>query len=165
MLTFESWAFHINLPTGHRAHEISTANTMDHHGFPRVEAVIMSVSYITYLIIFVCSLDWNTPGKWWFITMQLKRFVPFSVHSKDKVTKKDSQRIQQYVWSFAHRWSHKADLKGILAKLAAKVNKRRRWTHEERKRRGQNAVFHSVFQIHICKLFSPIEFNDQRIIS
>jgi hypothetical protein len=58
--------------------------------------------------------------------MQLKRFVPFSVHSKDEVTKKDSQRIQQYVWSFAYRWNHKAGLKGSLAKLAAKVNKRRR---------------------------------------
>jgi hypothetical protein len=77
-----------------------------------------------------------------------------------KRSKKDSQRIQQYVWSFAYRWSHKADLKGSLAKLAAKVNKRRRRTHEERKRRGRNAVLHSVFQIHICKLFGPIEFND-----
>ena len=27
----------------------------------------------------------------------LKRYVPFSVHSKDKVTRKDSKRIQQYV--------------------------------------------------------------------
>ena len=30
----------------------------------------------------------------------LKRFVPFSVHSKDKVTRKDSQRIQQYISVF-----------------------------------------------------------------
>ena len=112
-----------------------------------------------------CGLDWNTPDKWWCITMQLKRFLSFSVHSKDKVTKKDSQRIQQYVWSIAYRWGHKADLKGSLSKLAAKVNKRRRWTHEERKRRGRNAVFHSVFQTHICKLFSPIELNHQWINS
>ena len=65
---------------------------------PNIEAVIMFGSYTTHLIVsFVCSLDWNTPDTWWFITMQLKRFVPFSVHSKDKVTKKDSQRIQHFV--------------------------------------------------------------------
>ena len=43
---------------------------------------------------------------------------------KDKVTRKDSKRIQQHVWSFAYRWNHKSDLKGSLANLCAKVNKR-----------------------------------------
>ena len=73
---------------------------------------------------------WTRSGATWSASYH---FVPFSVHSKEKVTRKDSQRIQQYVWSFAYRWNHKEDLKGSLANLCAKVNKRKRWIHEGKK--------------------------------
>ena len=91
----------------------------------------------------------------------LKRFVPFSVHSKDKVTRKDSQRIQQYAWSFAYHWNHKEDLKGSLANLCTNANAE----SMKEKSRASKAVEVSFSKIHICQLFSPKEFNDQWINS
>ena len=91
----------------------------------------------------------------------LKRFVPFSVHSKDKVTRKDSQRIQQYAWSFAYHWNHKEDLKGSLANLCTNANAE----SMKEKSRASKAVEVSFSKIHICQLISPKEFNDQWINS
>ena len=53
---------------------------------------------------------------------QLKRYIPYNVATKDRCTKKDSKRLESYVWSYAWRYDNKTQMKEKLAKLAEKKN-------------------------------------------
>ena len=53
---------------------------------------------------------------------QLKRYIPYNLATKDRCTKKDSKRLESYVWSYAWRYNNKSQMKEKLAKLAAKKN-------------------------------------------
>ena len=137
ILTFESWQFHINLLTEHRTHEISTANTLGSQYRGCYHVWIVHHSSHSFFCLFIgLKHTWHMMV-YHDATEALCALLP-SI-AKTRLPKRILKE-SNILWSFACRWSHKAGLKGSLAKLAAKVNKRRRWTHEERKRRGRNAV-------------------------
>ena len=54
---------------------------------------------------------------------QLKRYIPYNVATKDLCTKRDSERLETYVWNYVWRYRNKTQMKEKLAKLAEEKNK------------------------------------------
>ena len=54
---------------------------------------------------------------------QLKCYIPYNVATKDRCTKRDSEQLETYTWSYAWRYSNKTQMKERRAKLPEKKNK------------------------------------------
>ena len=96
---------------------------------------------------------WTRSGATWSASYPCRSIAKTKLPGRSR---KDSQRIQQYVWSFAYRWNHKEDVQRSTNANAESMKE---------KSRASKAVEVSFSKIHICQLFSPIEFNDQWVIS
>ena len=86
---------------------------------------------------------------------RLKRYIPYNVATKDRCTKRDPERLETYVWSYAWRYSNKTQVKEKLAKLAEKKRTKTLDKGYERKKKG--TAKSCVLDEDILCMFSAVE--------
>ena len=91
---------------------------------------------------------------------QMKRYVPFSLVYQRQKTKRNN-----YEWFIDYRWNNKQDLKGSLAKLAAKANHGKPTQTMRLENEAAKSTGKQMFEIQLWQILRPMSFNDEWQIS